>query len=410
MEQFDIVIVGGGPAGLSAAYAASKAGASTLVLERKMEIGKPVHTSGGTYIQVMRETGVPDEYYHVIKTIRFSAPNEEAIFKLRKPITCVIDVTATYKYLAERAGKAGAIIRTGATVFEPQIKGEFVTGCGYKDSDDRARFVKAKVTIDASGHNAIIAKKAGLHHGFRRFGVGAEYEYNAPYCRQNEAVIVVGNRYAPAGYGWVFPWGKQRVRIGVGILNADSTANPRDHLDLFVSEVHKIGVDLTDATIVESHFGLVPSDGLASSFVGNGIMAVGDAAGQPSQIAGEGIRLAIIAGQVAGETGAKAIQKGVWDKNILLPYENQFRNQFSRQLKVGYFINQRMAQWDNDVWDKRVRRIKKMDPELVADLLQSKFSFFPLLMFAIKTPSIWPGAFRRMVKYIIKGVAKAFNS
>ena len=95
MDQFDIVIVGGGPAGLSAAHAASTAGAKTIVLERKREIGRPVHTSGGTYVQFLRELKVPEDLYHVVSTIRISAPLEEAVFVLKEPTVCVLDVTGT---------------------------------------------------------------------------------------------------------------------------------------------------------------------------------------------------------------------------------------------------------------------------------------------------------------------------
>src|SRR5262249_40523347 len=145
------------------------------------------------------------------------------------------------------------------------------------------------IVIDAGGYKAAFSKSASLHPGFERFGVGAEQELIAPRCRQDEAVLIVGSRYAPAGYGWVFPWGNSRGRVGVGVLHADSDANPREHLAVFTREAGQVGVDLTDSTVVEDHFGLIPSDGLPKRLVSDGIMAVGDAAGQPSLVVGEGI-------------------------------------------------------------------------------------------------------------------------
>ncbi|HEX8729006.1 MAG TPA: FAD-dependent oxidoreductase, partial [Ktedonobacterales bacterium] len=66
-RQYDVLIVGGGPAGLSAAEAAAKAGARVAVLERRKEIGYPVHTSGGSWISDMRAIGVPADLYYPIR-------------------------------------------------------------------------------------------------------------------------------------------------------------------------------------------------------------------------------------------------------------------------------------------------------------------------------------------------------
>ncbi|HKT36974.1 MAG TPA: FAD-dependent oxidoreductase, partial [Ktedonobacterales bacterium] len=71
----DVLVVGGGPAGLSAAEAAAKGGATVAVLERQKEIGYPVHTSGGSWIADMQALGIPSDLYHPIKHVTFLSPN-----------------------------------------------------------------------------------------------------------------------------------------------------------------------------------------------------------------------------------------------------------------------------------------------------------------------------------------------
>lgn len=388
--QADVLIVGGGPAGLCAAEAAASSGVVTLLLEREEQIGSPVHTSGATAIQIMHRLNVPQQLYHPIRYLRFCSPNEVGIFDYAEPVICVVDVRGFYQYLAERALNKGATILTGIEAIEPVCDGGFVTGCKAIRNGLEQVFVSCKILIDASGYGAAISKKAGLHAGFARFGVGAEYELIAPNCRQDEMVIIVGSQYAPSGYAWVFPWGNNRVRLGVGILHPDSRADPRDYLKILFQRAGTLDINLTGAKIIEHHNGMVPSDGLAPNMVGNSIMAVGDAAGQASLIAGEGIRLSLQSGQIAGDTAARAVLQGKRDRQALLQYERQFRSMYGRDLSLGHMVNRRMTQWDDNKWDERLRALKTMSPALVINLLRSRFPLSNIFSWLVVRPRWWP--------------------
>ena len=74
-DDYSVLVVGGGPAGLAAAEAAAKRGVSTLLLERQNEIGYPIHTSGGSWVKDMQALNVPTHLYHPIKTVLFLTPH-----------------------------------------------------------------------------------------------------------------------------------------------------------------------------------------------------------------------------------------------------------------------------------------------------------------------------------------------
>jgi flavin-dependent dehydrogenase len=211
----------------------------------------------------------------------------------------------------------------------------------------------------------------------------------APDCRQDEAVLIMGNRYAPCGYAWAFPWGEHRVRLGVGILHADSTANPKEYLPRFLAEAGNFDINLSGYQIKENHFGLVPADGIAKYFVSPGLMAVGDAAGQASLIAGEGIRLSMRAGLLAGQTAAQAVKKGQFERRDLISYERVFNAQYRRNLKIGYLVE----------------LLKSVPDRLLTQLLQSEFSSLDFTLWLASRPRLWP----KVLKYGLKMIGTKFQ-
>src|SRR5512138_1704684 len=109
--MLDVVIAGGGPAGLSAAAVTARAGLATLVVERNAAIGVPVRTSGASWIDELAALGVPPRFFVPMLRIRVIAPHAEATFDYRDPQMCVLDVRAFLQWLAEEAIAAGARIR-----------------------------------------------------------------------------------------------------------------------------------------------------------------------------------------------------------------------------------------------------------------------------------------------------------
>jgi digeranylgeranylglycerophospholipid reductase len=365
----EAIVAGGGPAGLSAAEAIARGGHSVLVLEQNHEIGSPIRTSGGSFIDEMKTLGIPAHLYHAIARIRFLSPNNAAVFDYPAPVMCVIDVRGVFQFLAERAIAAGARIQLSTTVVAPVLEGETVTGICTRNET-----LACRILIDATGYRSMLLKQAGLDPGFRRFGVGSEYDLFAPRCDQSEAVLIVGDQVAPSGYAWVFPWGRNRVRVGVGIIHPDSAVNPDTYLDRFLSSLPQYGVDVTGAQPVEHHAGLIPSERFARTFAGNGILGVGDATGQASSLLGEGIRWAISAGRMAGETVAQALDRDDTSRSALLPFEKQWRKQFGADLRLAHRVNERITRWDDRKWDQRTEILKLLSPEQFAEALKTNLT------------------------------------
>lgn len=384
----DVTVVGGGPGGLAVAETLARAGVSVVVLEQSREIGSPTRTSGGSFIREIAALGIPKDMYHPIRRGRFVSPNDAAVFEYREPAACVIDVRRVFQFLAERAAFAGARIQVNSQVTGPIIEDGRVIGVQVRDGRSKEVTLRSGIVVDASGYRSSVSKEAGLHHGFRRFGVGAEYDLYAPDYDQDEAVLIVGSRVAPAGYAWAFPWGAGRVRVGVGIIHADSRADPSEHVDRLVREADSFGLNLRGAQPIEYHFGLIPSEGLCERLVGDGILAVGDAAGQASALVGEGIRWAIKAGRMAGEVAADGIRIRDYSRRFLVRYEDRWRREHGANLRIAYEINKKIAAWTDDEWDKGVGLLKGFTADEFAEAMQANFMARWALWLMIRNPML----------------------
>ncbi|HEX8035378.1 MAG TPA: NAD(P)/FAD-dependent oxidoreductase, partial [Ktedonobacterales bacterium] len=306
-RHYDIVVVGGGPAGLAAAEAAAKGGARVAVLERQKEIGYPVHTSGGSWISDMQAIGIPGHLYHPIRSVTFLSPHREARFDYVDPVCCVLDVRGVYQHLAGRAVAAGAELHPNSPVEGPIVEDGRVVGVIAKDHRNRIGEWRAPVVIDASGFSCTLSTRTTLHAGYKRYGYGAEYDFYAPNYDQDSLYLIMGSQVAPSGYAWAFPRGKGRVRLGVGVIRPDVDADAREYLDTFAERLPSLAPAFAGASPVEYHTGLFPSEGVVEHFVGEGLLATGDAAGHGSTLVGEGIRFAIYSGQMAGGVAAEAV-------------------------------------------------------------------------------------------------------
>ena len=387
-NDVDVLIVGGGPAGLAAAEAAANRGASVLVLERQNEIGYPVHTSGGSWVSDMQALGIPQHLYHPVSKVYFVSPHREVPLNYNPAVACVMDVRGVYQHLAGRAVAAGAAIRVRHTVEQTLLENGRVLGVTAKNHVSERITLHAAVTIDASGFSRHIGVRTAMGKAFHRYGYGAEYDLYAPHYPQDELYLIMGSRFAPRGYAWAFPRGNGRVRLGVGVLHPDSDDDARSYLDSIVQNLPQLHDKFRDASPIEYHTGLFPSEGPLEAFSRDGLLLAGDSGGHGSTLVGEGIRFAIYAGQMAGSVAAEAVKADDTSASFLARFDKQWRARFGRDMDISYLINRRIANYSDEQWDNALDLMHRLTLSQMAQALRGDFSAGLVLGVLARNPGL----------------------
>ena len=401
-HHYDIVIVGGGPAGSSSAYQAAKNGMKVALLEKENSIAETVRTSGVTWIKNIKEYEIPEDCFNPITNYSFCSPNNEVTISDSIPQAAVLDVRKTYRWLAKQAEDLGVDVFVKTNV-KDAIKNEEgdIIGVIANTPEGNLKFF-GKVIIDASGFGSVVSKSMGFVTQWKRFGAGAEYEVKAENVDPKTWWLMVGQKYSPAGYAWIFPISDEVVRIGVGVGKPDSDIDPTERLKELMESQEGPIKNLGKITPIEFHYGLIPNDGLSRKTVYNNLILVGDTAGQANPLVLEGIRYAIKFGRVAGDVASRAIKSGKTNEESLLPYEDNWKKEIEAKIKSAGKVQDRWIGLSDEQWDKELDIIKELKAEEFLDFIKADFGLSNMLKLATHHPKLVV----RQLFGLVKGIGK----
>ena len=400
MEElnFDVVVVGGGPEGSSAARISAENECTVALIEKEKEIAETVRTSGVTWISDVKKFGIPKDCYNPIKKFSFCSPKNSVTISDNVAKAAVLDVRKTYRFLANRAQSSGAKIFTSTNVSEvlKNSDGKCV-GVIAKSKEKDIQF-NAKVVIDASGFASVVAKDLGHVKQWKKFGVGAEFEVKAEKLEHDNWWLMVGQEYSPAGYAWIFPTSKNTARVGVGIGKPDSDVDPTIRLNQLID--NKIGPikDLGKIEKIEFHYGLIPNEGLSRKTVYDNLILVGDSAGQANPLVLEGIRYAIRFGEVAGKVAGIAIKNCNTSQTSLMPYEKEWRKAIESKINSAIKVQNRWVGLTDEEWDDELNIINELTADEFLDFIRADFGISKMLKLATHHPKMIVRQLFNMVK------------
>ena len=320
--DYDVLIVGGGPAGVGAAKSAASAGLKTLLIEKEPAIAawKPCGeaTSEGTFVTA----GLKPEPPFIVRKANavVFAPNGRSVTINQEGYA--INKTYFLQAVAAQAARAGADIH---------VREEFL---GFEREDkllkvktSRAAY-RVKILIGADGYHSSVAKAAGIKEKSEPIPtvqyIMANVKLKYPYSVR----FYLGNRVAPKGYAWIFPKTDDIAEVGIGVRGGVA----KEYLDKFVKEHED---ELGEAKIIDYRGAPVPIGGLISDLARDNVLLIGDAAGTVIPFTGAGIHSSLAAGLVAGKVAAEAVESSDYSERMLKKFLELYEEPWGRRIRTS---------------------------------------------------------------------------
>lgn len=282
MEKYDVVIIGGGPGGLTCAETLASGGINVILLERKKSIGPKVCAGGITWDGLIRK--VPKELIERTFCEQHIYSNwQRIIFRKNNPIIATVSREKLGQWMMEEAVNAGARIMTGSTV--RKIDDGFVTVTDEKGS----RYIQFDHLVGADGSASSVRRHLAIPSS--RMGTGMNYQVPEQYEHMEWHL---NTRLFGNGYGWIFPHGDS---VSIGAYQPDHKIQPGRLKKQLISWAAAKGFDLEGIKVQAE---LISYDYRGYRF-GN-TWLVGDAAGMASGLTGEGINPAIVSGEAVARS------------------------------------------------------------------------------------------------------------
>lgn len=368
--ETDILVVGAGPAGSSAAKHAAMGGAKVILIDKKSEIGSPKRCAEGVSTNGLEDLGItPDPRYVTkeIEGVRLVSPDETSVWLTTEEVEIpeagyILERKVFDKYMAMDAARAGAEIKikTLAKSFKREDDGVVVTceNMGYLFD------IKAKIVIAADGPESHIARWAGLkaitkakdmESGIQFEMCGVEFE------RENVIEFFFGS-CAPGGYAWIFPKGDDIANVGLAVIAQDTDKSAYEHLLEFVANCPAT----KNAQAVELNVGGDPVGGIVKEIHDDNILVCGDAAGQVNPLTGGGIISGMTGGMIAGKVAAEAVIENDFSEKFLRTYRKRIDEDLGKDINKYLKVKDYALSLSDDELNSVAVAFQKMDFEKIS--------------------------------------------
>ncbi len=336
--KFDAVVVGGGPAGSTAAEAIAKNGYEVLILEEHPQIGFPQHCTGKISVNASKELNLP--LTGVLQEVRgatFYAPDMNPLkIEREKTQAYIYDRIILDKSLSERAVDAGAALLTDAQALSITVDAHSANILFRHEG--KHLNLSSRVVISADGAGAALARCLGIYSKKRSMlRTAVQREIVGLRNFEPERVeLYLGKQYAPGFFAWIVPTGEESARVGLCVEPSQSK-HLLEYMERFIGAHPVARRKLSGGSCVSQRAHVIPTGGALRRTVSDGVLVVGDAAGQVKSTTGGGLYYGMVCAKIAGQVASKALSSGreLLLRKDLAAYESLWRKRLGKEIAAS---------------------------------------------------------------------------
>ncbi len=352
-HEYDVVVVGAGPAGCTAAIYASQLGLKTILLEARSVPKDKIcgDAVAGKCIPILKELGLLEKVKngpHGYSTgVIFSSPKGDVVNITFNPPGAkqktdgyVVRRKVFDEYLYRRVEESAAETRLQfkvSNVLTENGKVVGIKGTGYGSGIEET--YKAKVVIGCDGYRSVVARELGVFERDPDHYVLALRQYWEGVSGMSEAIEVHFVNDIIPGYFWIFPLEDGKANVGLGMMERDIKARNVDLRELMAKAIaNPLFKDrfATGKPLERPVQWDLPLGSKRRRMYGNGWMLAGDAAGLIDPFTGEGVGEAMHSGKMAAHAAKEAIDAGDVSESFLKRYDDRFWEYLGPELMLSH--------------------------------------------------------------------------
>ncbi|UCH37383.1 MAG: NAD(P)/FAD-dependent oxidoreductase [Candidatus Bathyarchaeota archaeon] len=408
-QDVDAIVVGAGPSGSSVAKIIAEKGYQVLILEEHAQVGLPQHCTGKISTNALNELNLPKKgVLNEVRGALFHSPDMNVLKIERNARQALIFNRAEFdQNLLNKALDSGAKIITNAHALDLKID-PHAANIIYKLNNERQR-ASAKIIIGADGATSLIARRSGLypkHDKTIKLAIQREI-INVREVQPEFVEVYLGEKIAPGFFIWIVPIGVKTVRVG---LCTDYTHGQHllDYLESFITHHPLVKKRFEESVCISQVAHILPASGATRKTVSNGVLLVGDAAGQIKSTTGGGIYYGVLCGQIAGQVISEALSEtqNILQRDTLAKYETTWRKNLGMEIRKNEKIRQLLDALSDDELNYCFQIIRK--DSTLSNLIQTEGDIdrqskliIPLFRQLSSTIIRKPLLFRKIAKFLL---------